>query len=38
VKELDAIAAFLAYTYTFRSALVSRDGNLMQLAQILEQK
>jgi len=38
VKELDAISAFLAYTNTFKNALVSRDRNLMQLAQILEQK
>lgn len=37
-KEVDAIAAFCAYTDMFKKALLTRDGASMQLAQILEQK
>jgi len=36
--ELDAIAAFCAYTDTFKRALVSRDQATLTFAQILEQK
>lgn len=36
--ESQAIAAFCAYTETFKEALVSRDANLMQFAQVLEAK
>lgn len=35
-KELDAVAAFCAFSDTFKKALVSRDGNTMQFAQILK--
>ena len=37
-KEVDAIAAFCAYTDMFKKALLTRDGASMQLAQMLEQK
>ena len=37
-KEVDAIAAFCAYTDMFKKALLTRDGASMQLSQILEQK
>lgn len=37
-KELDAVAAFCAYTDTFKRALVTRDSATLQMAQILEQK
>ena len=37
-KELDAIAAFCAYSDMFKKALVTKDGGTMQLAQILENK
>lgn len=35
-KELDAIAAFCAFSDMFKKALVSRDGATMQLTQILK--
>lgn len=37
-KEIDAIAAFCAYTVTFKAALVTRDKNLMEFALVLEAK
>lgn len=37
-KELDAVAAFCAYTDTYKKALVTRDANLMQFAKDLEAK
>lgn len=37
-KELDAIAAFIAYSHMYKSALMTRDGATLQLAQLLEQK
>jgi hypothetical protein len=36
--ELDAVAAFCAYTKTFKEALVTRNPNTMQLAQVLKQE
>jgi len=36
VKEIDAIAVFCAYTDLFKKALVSRDQNTMQFAQLLK--
>jgi hypothetical protein len=38
VAEVDAIAAFCAYSDTFKNALVTKDGGLMQMAQLLDQK
>lgn len=38
VKEVDAIAAYVAYAYTFKHAMMTRDQSTMQLSQILEQK
>lgn len=35
-KEVDAIAAFCAYTITFKRALVSRSGDVMNLAGVLK--
>lgn len=35
-KEIHAIAAYVAYTMTFRDALKFRDNSLVQLAQILK--
>lgn len=35
-KELDAVAVFCAYTDLFKKALVSRDQNTMQFAQLLK--
>lgn len=35
-KEIEAIAAFCAWTYMRRAALVTRDGNSMNLAKELE--
>ena len=37
-KELDAIAAFIAQATFYKQALMTRDANTMQLAQLLEQK
>ncbi len=37
-KEIDAIATFCAYTKTYKDALVTRDQNLMQFAQLLKQE
>ena len=37
-KELDAVAAFVAYSNTFKNALVAKDSNSMQFAQLLEAK
>ena len=37
-KELDAIAAFVAQATFYKQALMTRDANTMQLAQLLEQK
>ena len=37
-KELDAIAAFCAYSDTFKRALTSRDQSLLALSQVLERK
>ena len=37
-KELDAIAAFCAYTDTFKKALVTKDQSTLTLAQFLEKK
>ena len=36
--EVQAIAAFCAYTQTYKDALVTRDRNLMEFALALEQK
>lgn len=36
--EVDAIATFCAYSDTFKKALVTRDANTFQFAQVLEQK
>lgn len=35
-KELQAIAAYVAYADTYKKSLVMRDGNLMQLANVLK--
>lgn len=37
-KEMDAIAAFCAYTDMFKKALVTKDQATMQLSQILKQE
>ena len=37
-KELDAIAAFCAYSYYFKMGLMTRDQTTTQQAQMLEQK
>lgn len=37
-KEVDAVAAFCAYTDMFKKALMTRDNASLQLSQILEQK
>lgn len=37
-KELDAIAAFVAQATFYKQALMTRDTNTMQLAQLLDQK
>lgn len=37
-KELDAIAAFCAYTDDFKRARVTRDPNIFQMSQVMEQK
>ena len=37
-RELDAVAAFCAYSDTFKEALVTRNTNSMQFAQVLEAK
>lgn len=37
-KELDAIAAFCAYTDDFKRARVTRDQATFQMAQVMEQK
>ncbi len=37
-KELDAIASFVAYSTFYKQALMTRDSNTLQLAQMLEQK
>lgn len=35
-KELDAIAAFCAYSRTFKEALVTRNANTMKFAEVLK--
>lgn len=37
-KELEAIAAFCAYSYNFRVGIATRDQATIQIAQMLEQK
>lgn len=37
-KELDAVAAFCAYSNMYKVALMTKDAASMQLAQLLEQK
>lgn len=37
-KEVDAIAAFCAYTYDFRRARLTKDGSTFQMAQFMENK
>lgn len=37
-KEVDAIAAYCAYSDLFKASLKTRDQNSFQLAQVLEQK
>ena len=37
-KELRALATYVAYVDTFKKSLVRQDGNIMQLAAVLEQK
>lgn len=37
-KEIEAIAAFCAYSYMFKVALVTKDQSMLQLAQLMEQK
>lgn len=37
-KEVDAIAAYCAYADTFKKGLMTRDGNMINLSQALEQK
>lgn len=34
--EVDAVAAFCAYSKTFKNALVTKDNNTMQLAMMLK--
>ena len=35
-KEINAIAAYVAYTLTYRDALKLRDKNVMQFAQLMK--
>ena len=35
-KEVDAIAAYCAYAYTFKKSIMTRDQATMQIAQMLE--
>lgn len=35
-KELDAVAAYVAYTYLFKEGIRKRDGNVIQLAQTIK--
>ena len=37
-KELDAVSTFCAYSVTFRAAIMTRDRDTMQIAQMLEQQ
>ena len=37
-KEVDAIAAYCAYSHFFKQSLMTRDQNTFQLAQVLDQK
>jgi len=37
-KEVEAIAAFLAYSNDFKQARMTRDPNTFQMAQVMEQK
>ena len=37
-KEVDAIAAYCAYSDTFKKGLMTRDGNMINLSQALEAK
>ena len=37
-KEVDAIAAFLAYTVDFKAARVTRDKNAFEFAQVMNQE
>lgn len=37
-KEVNAIAAYCAYADTFKKGLMTRDGNMINLSQALEQK
>lgn len=38
LKEIDAIAAYCAYSIMFKQSLMSRDSATFQMAQVLEQK
>lgn len=37
-KEVDAIAAFCAYSHDFKQARLTRDKNVFEIAQVMEQK
>lgn len=37
-KEIEAIAAFLAYSNDFKAARMTKDANTFQMAQVMEQK